>query len=90
MQHYSRTADPRKLCGALRRWSKLRWGLFLFSVRSSKPKPGETVNDELDRKYSEIVAAVREEVSDSFDCARKCKVEDRDSKVIWGGVLLQR
>jgi hypothetical protein len=89
MQNYTQIADPKKICDALRRWPDVRWGLFLFSVRSSGASRGEAIALELRRKCEAVFSSISAKFPKNVTKTRILGVSGRDSKLAWGGVVLR-
>lgn len=90
MQSYSQTSDPKKLCGALRRWPSIRWAMFLFSVRSSGTRKYQNVVTELEAKSRKVFAGIEEVVPGWMTMAKTLVVDGRGSKLLWGGAIFRR
>lgn len=52
------SSDPKKICDALRRWPSLRWGMFLFSVRSSESNRYSSRRAEVEAKSNKYLGQV--------------------------------
>lgn len=90
MQEYSRTADPGKICRALKRWPSIRWGMFLFSVRSSGSNRFKSLRDELDVKRDKVFASIDRACSANIaDLGRNDDVLEAGGCMVWGGVLFR-
>lgn len=89
MGRYGEAADPRKLCGALRRWPALRWSMFLFSMRTPKTTPA-TIEADLRKKRNAACQRIRATVGEFWRTSDSQSVAARGSRLMWAGVVFRR
>jgi len=88
---YGRTNDPQKLCSALRRWDKVRWGVFLLSLRAARGNTRSAALGELDRKARGVTALITKSVQDGqFRGHRVMVVPGPGSRILWLAALFRR
>ena len=90
MQKYSQISDPVKLIGALRRWPKLKWAIFLFSVRTTKVMGTAGVASALAGKSKFVFDAIEGVVPEWTTSTYPRRVSGKGSQVMWCGVLFER
>lgn len=90
LSRYAATADPAKLCGALRRWSALRWGIFLFSLRTSSAGTASEVGKRLSKRRDQALEKIRQQSGGYLRAHRSRQVPGRGSCVLWVAVLFRR
>jgi hypothetical protein len=89
MSRYAESSDPRKLCGALRRWPSLRWSIFLFSIRSSKTT-NSLIEGDLCGKRDASLGRIRKVAGDFWRTWDSFVVPAKGSRVMWVGVLFRK
>ncbi|HEX8624888.1 MAG TPA: hypothetical protein VF782_07395 [Allosphingosinicella sp.] len=90
VESYAHTADPTKLCGALRRWPSIRWGMFLFSVRSSGGRKYPSIQAELEAKSGKVFTAIEKALPRMVRAKRTRLVEGRGSRLLWCGAIFRK
>lgn len=89
MSTYSRTTDPVKLLGALRRWDSLRWGMFLYCTRNNSGRDGEELVKHLKVSSKRTFHAIEKALSGRARLSyRASDVVERQA--LWAAVLIQR
>jgi hypothetical protein len=89
MSRYAELADPRKLCGALRRWPTVRWSMFIFSIRSAKATRA-TIESNLEEKRDAAFTRIREIVGDFWSTSESKTVPAKGSRVMWAGAVFRK
>ena len=92
MSAYSRRSDAKKLHGALRRWTSLRWGIFLFCTRNNTSKKGDAVCEHLEKLAEDTFSAIREVIGKSAHISTETSkmVRQEGRQMMWAGVIITR
>jgi hypothetical protein len=92
MVAYSKTSDPSKLVGALKRWESLRWGIFLYSTRNATKKTGTDRKNHLRDKSQAVFDVIKTKFgkSVSLNYVVSDILREDDAQVLWAGVVFER
>lgn len=90
ISNYAQTADPKKICGALRRWPSLRWGAFLLSLRASKATTARDITLELGSKAERVAAAIQCAVGKQYYRHATLPTPGQGSRTSWMAVMFKR
>lgn len=89
MSTYSRTSDPEKLLGALRRWDSLRWGMFLYCTRNNSGRDGEKLLKHLKESSKRTFNLIEEALSGRARLSYKVS-DVIERQALWAAVLVRR
>lgn len=89
MSTYSRTTDPEKLLGALRRWDSLRWGMFLYCTRNNSGRDGEELLKHLKESSKRTFHVIEKALSGRARLSYRASDVD-EAQALWAAVLIRR
>lgn len=92
MSGYSKSNDPGKIVGALRRWQNLQWGMFIFCVRNNTKKEGSVLAKHLKERaeatFDFVQVNHRKDAKMTWQSATT--LDNDGSQCLWAGILFQR